>query len=102
MLSLEAAIQTHARPIRPIAEAQRVHGTIQEREDVRGRPDRVRRCTVSNDFSDLVAGVGHFVLTVVVNSSATAEELLKEYKACESPDYISYVRPAIVPLWPMT
>lgn len=23
--------------------------------------------------------------------SATAEELLKEYKACESPDYISYV-----------
>lgn len=23
---------------------------------------------------------------------ATAEELLKEYKACESPDYISYVR----------
>ena len=24
---------------------------------------------------------------------ATADELLKEYKACESPDYISYVRP---------
>lgn len=23
--------------------------------------------------------------------SATAEELLKEYKACESPDYITYV-----------
>ena len=23
---------------------------------------------------------------------ATADELLKEYKACESPDYISYVR----------
>ena len=23
---------------------------------------------------------------------ATAEELLKEYKACESPDYITYVR----------
>ena len=23
---------------------------------------------------------------------ATCEELLKEYKACESPDYISYVR----------
>ena len=55
---------------------------------------------MSNDLSDLVAGVGHFVLTVVVNHSATAEELLKEYKACESPDYISYVRPAIVPLWP--
>lgn len=26
---------------------------------------------------------------------ATADELLKEYKACESPDYISYVRPLI-------
>jgi hypothetical protein len=25
---------------------------------------------------------------------ATADELLKEYKACESPDYISYVRPS--------
>jgi hypothetical protein len=24
-------------------------------------------------------------------ASATAEELLKEYKACESPDYITYV-----------
>jgi hypothetical protein len=23
---------------------------------------------------------------------ATAEELIKEYKACESPDYITYVR----------
>ena len=27
-----------------------------------------------------------------ISSSATAEELMKEYKACESPDYISYVR----------
>ncbi len=26
---------------------------------------------------------------------ATAEELLKEYKACESPDYITYVRPFV-------
>jgi hypothetical protein len=26
---------------------------------------------------------------------ATADELLKEYKACESPDYISYVRPPL-------
>ncbi len=25
-------------------------------------------------------------------SRATVEELLKEYKACESPDYINYVR----------
>ena len=29
--------------------------------------------------------------------SATAEELLKEYKACESPDYITYVRPFVPP-----
>lgn len=29
---------------------------------------------------------------VYILFSATAEELLKEYKACESPDYISYVR----------
>ena len=28
---------------------------------------------------------------------ATADELLKEYKACESPDYISYVRPPPTP-----
>jgi hypothetical protein len=28
---------------------------------------------------------------------ATADELLKEYKACESPDYISYVRPPPFP-----
>jgi hypothetical protein len=27
---------------------------------------------------------------------ATADELLKEYKACESPDYISYVRALLV------
>jgi hypothetical protein len=27
-----------------------------------------------------------------VTIRATADELLKEYKACESPDYISYVR----------
>jgi tubulin gamma len=27
----------------------------------------------------------------LVFSRATAEELLKEYKACESPDYITYV-----------
>ena len=27
---------------------------------------------------------------------ATADELLKEYKACESPDYISYVRALFV------
>ncbi len=27
---------------------------------------------------------------------ATADELLKEYKACESPDYISYVRPPLI------
>lgn len=26
-----------------------------------------------------------------MRNSATADELLKEYKACESPDYISYV-----------
>ena len=26
------------------------------------------------------------------DSRATVEELMKEYKACESPDYISYVR----------
>lgn len=30
-------------------------------------------------------------LSDVVGCRATAEELLKEYKACESPDYISYV-----------
>jgi uncharacterized protein YvpB len=27
----------------------------------------------------------------VTGDSATCEELMKEYKACESPDYISYV-----------
>ena len=31
-------------------------------------------------------------------ASATAEELLKEYKACESPDYITYVRPFVFPV----
>lgn len=31
---------------------------------------------------------------------ATAEELLKEYKACESPDYITYVR-VFVPFHPL-
>ena len=30
------------------------------------------------------------ILSTVVHS-ATAEELQKEYKACESPDYITYV-----------
>jgi hypothetical protein len=29
-----------------------------------------------------------------VGIRATADELLKEYKACESPDYISYVCPS--------
>jgi hypothetical protein len=29
---------------------------------------------------------------ILVVVRATADELLKEYKACESPDYISYVR----------
>ena len=28
---------------------------------------------------------------------ATAEELIKEYKACESPDYITYVRSFVRP-----
>lgn len=36
----------------------------------------------------------------IILPSATAEELLKEYKACESPDYITYVR-AFVPLSPL-
>ena len=31
------------------------------------------------------------MVLIVIPFSATAEELLKEYKACESPDYISYV-----------
>jgi hypothetical protein len=31
---------------------------------------------------------------------ATADELLKEYKACESPDYISYVRAHLGPSLP--
>ena len=31
---------------------------------------------------------------------ATADELLKEYKACESPDYISYVRARLGPSLP--
>jgi tubulin gamma len=31
-------------------------------------------------------------LTELAPCSATAEELFKEYKACESPDYITYVR----------
>ncbi len=31
----------------------------------------------------------HQTIHVVIR--ATADELLKEYKACESPDYISYV-----------
>jgi tubulin gamma len=30
------------------------------------------------------------------DARATADELLKEYKACESPDYISYVRALFV------
>ena len=34
-------------------------------------------------------------LMIRVAIRATADELLKEYKACESPDYISYVRPPI-------
>lgn len=29
---------------------------------------------------------------------ATCEELLREYKACESPEYITYVR-CVVPPW---
>ena len=34
---------------------------------------------------------------------AVVEELLKEYKACESPDYISYVRtPSSRLMWPLT
>lgn len=32
------------------------------------------------------------VYIFVCDNRATADELLKEYKACESPDYISYVR----------
>jgi len=34
---------------------------------------------------------------IYVAIRATADELLKEYKACESPDYISYVRPRPIP-----
>jgi tubulin gamma len=36
--------------------------------------------------------VGGF-LPIFGDRRATAEELIKEYKACESPDYITYVRP---------
>ena len=32
-------------------------------------------------------------VTTINDIRATADELLKEYKACESPDYISYVGP---------
>ncbi|KAI0005856.1 gamma tubulin [Russula compacta] len=34
------------------------------------------------------------------DARATADELLKEYKACESPDYISYVRGRLCPFLP--
>lgn len=35
------------------------------------------------------------------DSRAVVEELLREYKACESPDYISYVSVSYM-LWPLT
>lgn len=41
-------------------------------------------------LSDVPRGV--LLTDNVAPRSATAEELLKEYKACESPDYITYVR----------
>jgi hypothetical protein len=40
----------------------------------RGKYDDLKRCNRAQD-----------------SRRAVAEELLKEYKACESPDYISYV-----------
>ena len=43
--------------------------------------------------TDLIVG---FPLMIHVAIRATADELLKEYKACESPDYISYVRPPLI------
>lgn len=34
---------------------------------------------------------------IILSSRGVVEELLNEYKACESPDYISYVSPATAP-----
>lgn len=39
-----------------------------------------------------------FYLFLTSTSRATCEELLREYKACESPEYITYVRSADLPL----
>ena len=43
-------------------------------------------------YANFFAILSSVCMVLMAALRATVDELLKEYKACESPDYISYVR----------
>jgi hypothetical protein len=64
---------------------------------------RKRRCSRTAWKNSMMRGMHpkfyYSLWTLTINGyfRATAEELIKEYKACESPDYITYVCPSFFP-----